>query len=120
MRATTSLTSTTSTTSVTSVTSSFTTSTPSIPTTIPAPAVSTAFTTTYLSSLNIVSNATGLVAEIQITLSSLLHVKASGGHTAYALSRRLKLLEPKTFRHQGALSSEMLENLASGVLQVLR
>ena len=66
------------------------------------------------------SNATGLVAEVQITLSSLLHVKASGGHTAYALSRRLKLLEPKTFRHQGALSSEMLKNLASGVLQVLR
>ena len=32
---------------------------------------------------------------------------------------QLKLLEPKTFRHQGALSSEVLKNLASGVLQVL-
>jgi hypothetical protein len=39
--------------------------------------------------LNIVSKATGLVAEVQLTLSSVLHVKASGGHSAYALSRRV-------------------------------
>ena len=37
--------------------------------------------------LNIVSKA-GHVAEVQVTLSSLLDVKASGGHSAYALSRR--------------------------------
>lgn len=30
------------------------------------------------------------------------------------------MLEPKTFRHQGTLSSEELKNLASGVLQVLK
>ena len=48
--------------------------------------------------LNIVSKATGLVAEVQVTLSSLLDVKASGGHSAYALSRRV--LDRQQFEHR--------------------
>ena len=48
--------------------------------------------------LNIVSKATGLVAEVQVTLSSLLDVKASGGHSAYALSRQV--LDPQPFEHR--------------------
>ena len=70
--------------------------------------------------LNLRCNATGHIAEVQITLVPLLRVKTGGGHAAYALARLLHLNEIATYRHEGALGHRNLTAVSSGLVRELR
>ena len=69
--------------------------------------------------LNLLCKATGHIVEVQITLSKLIAVKASGGHASYAIARVHELFEKATFRHEGALSPKLITAVRCGIVREL-
>eukprot|EP00039_Didymoeca_costata_P033098 m.40711 g.40711 ORF g.40711 m.40711 type:complete len:903 (-) comp9698_c0_seq1:102-2810(-) len=60
------------------------------------------------------------IAEIQITLASLVDVKRSGGHGGYSVLRNFGLDDASTATHFGGLDTNASLRVASGMLQRLR
>jgi len=66
--------------------------------------------------LNVRDPANGHIAEVQITLSSLLAIKTGGGHAEYKLARVLGLNKPDTFKAAGDVDKRVIEGVRCGLI----
>ena len=69
--------------------------------------------------VNVHFPATNHIAEIQITLTGLLDVKKSGGHTMYKAARLLDLMEPAVAEHVGVADADVRRKVGKGVVKGL-
>ena len=56
--------------------------------------------------LNLRCKETGHIVEVQVSLASLLLVKAAGGHASYQLARMHGFFEETSYKYEGKLSEQ--------------
>ena len=64
--------------------------------------------------LNVRDNASGHIAEIQITFRSFFTIKSGGGHAVYKLARLLELNEEETTYFMGKIDENIVGKIGSG------
>ena len=69
--------------------------------------------------INLTCDETGHIVEVQITLDPLLQIKQKGGHFNYSLARLFSLFEGVTYRHEGTITTRVLEGMRFGLIREL-